>query len=449
MFEKLERIKLDPTQVLVMGFAAVILVGALLLNLPIASQNGESLGFVDALFTATSAVCVTGLVVVDTGTHFTVFGKVVIAALIQIGGLGFMSMATLLFVLLGKKISLKERLVIQEALNQNSLAGLVRFTLYILLGTFIIEAFGALLLSFSFVPEFGLWRGIGYSVFHSLSAFNNAGFDLIGDGRSLTPYVNDAVINLTIMSLIILGGLGFSVIVDVINNKGLKRLSLHTKMVFLITALLIGLGFVVFLLLEWNNPETLGGLSIKGKLLAALFQSVTPRTAGFNTVNIAGLTNASLLMTIVLMFIGGSPASTAGGIKTSTLGVIIFMVVSVVKGRDDTELFGRRISRSIVQRALTIGILGLFLVLIFTMLLTITETGFSFLEILFETVSAFGTVGLSMGITPELSYIGRLVIIFLMFAGRVGPLTITFALARQQKRNKGMVKYPEDKVLVG
>lgn len=449
MIEKLERMKLEPTQVLVLGFASVILAGALLLNLPIASQDGKSLGFIDALFTATSAVCVTGLVVVDTGTHFTVFGKVVIAMLIQIGGLGFMSMATLFFVILGKKISLKERLIMQEALNQNSLAGLVRFTLYILVGTFVIEAFGALFLSFRFVPEYGLWKGIGYSIFHSISAFCNAGFDLIGYGRSLTPYVEDVVINFTIMALIIIGGLGFSVIVDLINNKGIKKISLHTKIVLLITTLLIVLGFIVFLLLEWNNPDTLGGLSLKGKLLAALFQSVTPRTAGYNTISIGGLTNASLLMTIVLMFIGGSPASTAGGIKTATLGLILFMVISVIRGRDDTELFGKRVSRNIVQRAITIGIIGLLLVVLFTMILTITETKFTFMEILFETVSAFGTVGLSMGITHELSNLGRLVIIFLMFAGRVGPLTITFALARQHKQNKGMIKYPEDKVLVG
>ena len=449
MMEKLDKMKLEPTQVLVIGFATVILIGAILLNLPIASQNGLSLGFLDSVFTATSAVCVTGLVVVDTGTHFTVFGKTIIAILIQVGGLGFMSMATLLFVLLGKKISLKERLIMQEALNQNSLAGLVRFTLYILLGTIIIESFGALFLSFRFIPEYGFITGVGYSIFHSISAFCNAGFDLIGNGRSLTPYVGDVVINFTIMSLIVLGGLGFSVVVDIVNNKGLKKLSLHSKMVLLITALLIGIGFILFSLLEWNNPETLGGLSLGGKLLGGLFQSITPRTAGFNTINTGGLTNGSLLLTIVFMFIGGSPASTAGGIKTATFGVIIFLVISVIRGREDTELFGRRISRSIVQRAITIGVVGMLLVIVFTMVLTITEVNFSFVEILFETVSAFGTVGLSMGITSELSGLGRVVIIFLMFAGRVGPLTITFALARQQRQNKGTIKYPEDKVLVG
>ena len=449
MMEHFERIKLRPTQVLVIGFAIVILIGGILLNLPIASQKGSSMGFLNALFTATSAVCVTGLAVVDTGTHFTVFGKTIIAILIQVGGLGFMSMATLIFVLLGKKISLKERLVMQEALNQNNLAGLVKFTLYILIGTFIIEAFGALFLSFRFVPEYGFLKGLGFSIFHSISAFCNAGFDLIGNGRSLTPYVGDVVINFTIISLIVLGGLGFSVMVDIVNHRGFRRLALHSKMVLLITALLIGIGFIAFLILEWSNPETLGGLSLGQKLLAGLFQSITPRTAGFNTIDTGRLTNASLLLTIVFMFIGGSPASTAGGIKTTTIGVVLFLVISVIKGREDTELFGKRISRGIVQRAIIIAIIALTLVIVFTMVLTITEPNFSFIEILFETVSAFGTVGLSMGITSELSGIGKVVVMFLMFSGRVGPLTITLALARQQRRNKGNIKYPEDKVLVG
>ncbi len=449
MLEYIEKIKLRPAQVLVLGFGIVILIGGILLNLPIASQSGNSMGFLNALFTSTSAVCVTGLAVVDTGTHFTVFGKTVLVVLIQVGGLGFMSMATLIFVLLGKKISLKERLVMQEALNQNNLSGLVKFTLYILVGTFIIEAFGALFLSFRFIPEYGFLKGIGYSVFHSISAFCNAGFDIVGYGRSLTPYVGDVVINFTIMSLIVIGGLGFSVMVDIFNHRGFKKLGLHSKMVLLITALLIGLGFIAFLLLEWHNPETLGNLSFGKKLLAGLFQSITPRTAGFNTIDIGQLTNASLLLTIIFMFIGGSPASTAGGVKTATMGIILFLVISVIKGREDTELFGKRVSRSIVHRAIVIVVIALTLIMVFTMVLTITEQGHSFMEILFETVSAFGTVGLSMGITSELSGIGRVVIMFLMFAGRLGPLTITLALARQQRQNKGNIKYPEDKILVG
>lgn len=444
------QLDLAPTQILVMGFAIVILIGAVLLNLPIASQDGQSVGFINALFTSTSAVCVTGLVVVDTGTYWTTFGKTVILILIQVGGLGFMTMATMFFVLLGKKISLRERLVMQEALNQYSLAGIVRFTKYILVGTFIIEGIGALFLSFRFVPEYGWIKGISYGIFHAISAFCNAGFDLIGGGRSLTPYVADPIVNFTIWTLVIVGGIGFSVIVDINNNhRTLKRLSLHTKMVLIITVLLLGVGFGGFLLLEWNNSATLSELSIGGKLMAGFFQAMTPRTAGFNTIPLDEMTNASKMLTMVLMYIGGSPASTAGGIKTATLGVILFTVFSVIRGKEDTELFNRRVSRDIVNRALTVAVIGLTLIMIVTMILMITERHLNFEDILFEAISAFGTVGLSLGITSELSNTGRLVIVFMMFAGRVGPLTIAFALARRQKKNKGIIKYPEGKILVG
>ncbi|GAB6086848.1 TrkH family potassium uptake protein [Alkaliphilus crotonatoxidans] len=447
--DKLEKIRLEPTQVLVMGFGAIILMGAILLNLPIANVTGRSIGFVDALFTATSAVCVTGLAVVDTGTFWSPFGKTIILLLIQVGGLGFMTMATMVALFLGKKISLKERLVIQEALNQNSLAGLVRFTRYIVFGTFAIEGLGAFFLSFRFVPQFGFLKGIAYSIFHSISAFCNAGFDIIGNGVSLMPYVKDPIVNFTVMLLIIVGGLGFSVLVDIILRRSFKKISLHSKITLLSTGILILFGFLFFLLLEWSNPQTLGSLGFGGKLLAALFQSVTPRTAGFNTLNISQLTDASKLMTMIFMFIGGSPASTAGGIKTVTLGVLILTVISVIRGREDTEAFGKRIPRSIVNRSLTIGVVGILIVFGATMVLTVTERAFSFVEVLFEAVSAIGTVGLSMGITPDLSIVGKLLIIVIMFFGRLGPLTVAFALARQQRKNKGTVKYPEEKVMVG
>ncbi|SCY80306.1 TrkH family potassium uptake protein [Alkaliphilus peptidifermentans] len=447
--KNIDNIKLDPTQVLVLGFAAVILVGALLLNLPIASIDGKSIGFLNALFTSTSAVCVTGLVVVDTGTYWTAFGKTVILILIQVGGLGFMTMATLFAIILGRKISLKERLVIQQALNQNSLSGLVRFTQYILIGTFIIEGIGALILSFTFVPELGWSKGIAYSIFHSISAFCNAGFDIIGGGVSLMPYVTDPVVNFTVWALIILGGIGFSVIVEVANLRKFKKLSLHSKIVIFMTCLLLGIGFVSYLLLEWNNPNTIGDLSFGGKLMASTFQSITPRTAGFNTVDTSQLTTASKMLTIVLMYIGGSPASTAGGIKTVTMGVILFTVITEIKGREDTEIFGRRLTRNIVNRSLTIGVIGMAYIIISTMLLTITDSGFEFIEVFFEAASALGTVGLSLGITSELSALGRIVIIFSMFLGRLGPLTIAFALARQNRNSKGAIRYPEEKIIVG
>ncbi|SMP40737.1 TrkH family potassium uptake protein [Anoxynatronum buryatiense] len=443
------RLYLNPARILVMGFAAVILVGMSLLMLPAASIDQTSVGFVDALFTATSAVCVTGLVVVDTGTHWTVFGKTVIAFLIQIGGIGFMSMATLFAVILGKRISLKERLLIQQAVGQNTLSGVVRFSLYLLALTFGLELVGALLLSFRFVPEYGLATGVGYAVFHAVSAFCNAGFDLIGDGRSLTPYVSDPLVNFTVGGLVILGGLGFTVVLDIINHYKTRRYALHTRLVLMMTVILLAGGTCLFLLLEWNNPETMGNLHFLEKVQAGFFQSLTTRTAGFNTVDTASLTTASQLLTVILMFIGGSPASTAGGIKTVTFGVMLIMAVSVIQGKENVEIFRRKIPFDIVNRAVTILVIGLLMVVMVTMGLSIMEPHFSFMEILFEVTSAFGTVGLSTGITSMLSTPGKVLLIITMFAGRVGTLTIAFALASRQSRYQNLVHYAEERVMVG
>lgn len=437
---------LSPAQIVVVGFAVTILVGAMLLNLPFASKSGQSVGFINALFTATSATCVTGLVVVDTGTYWTNFGKVIIIGLIQVGGLGFMSMATLFSMLIGKKISLRERLIIQESLNQNDLAGLVRLTRHILIGTLIIEGMGALLLSSVFIPEKGIIKGLAYGLFHSISAFCNAGFDLVGNGRSLTPYVDNITVNLTICSLIILGGLGFTVIADVLQKGKTQRLSLHSKIVLTMTSVLIFAGFALFFLFEAGNPSTLGGLSIKGKVLGAFFQSVSPRTAGFNTIDIAAMTDSSKFLTIILMFIGGSPASTAGGIKTSTFALLVIAIITLIKGREHVEIYKRSIPYSAITKSLAVFGLAMTLVVTVTMILNITEK-FDFLDILFEAVSAFGTVGLTLGITSGLTSIGKIVVIFTMFAGRVGALTILIALASREK--KTLLKYPEGKVIVG
>jgi trk system potassium uptake protein TrkH len=446
---RLDKSKLHPTQILVLGFATVILIGALLLNLPIASKSGESIGFINALFTATSAVCVTGLVVVDTGTYWTTFGQVVILLLIQIGGLGFMTMGTLFALIIGKKITLKERLVMQEALNQFSVSGVVRLAKYILITTFTIEGIGALLLSIRFIPLYGFGKGVGYSIFHAISAFCNAGFDLIGKSRSLTPFASDPLINIVVMALIVLGGIGFVVILEVLQKRRFARLSLHSKLAISITGILLFLGFIVILILEFNNPYTMKDLSAEGKLLSAMFHSVTPRTAGFNTLPTDKLTIASIFFTIVLMFIGGSSAGTAGGVKITTAGVVAATIVSVIKGNDDTEMFGRRVARDIINRSLAIIGLSMGLVVVVTMLLSITESSHSFIEIFFETVSAFGTVGLSLGITSSLTSIGKIIISLTMFAGRVGPLTIFLALAQRKQHHKGIVRYPEEKVIVG
>ena len=443
-----KRNDLNPAQILVLGFAAVILIGGLLLNLPIASVDGNSVGFVNAIFTATSAVCVTGLAVVDTGTHWTLFGKIVIMLLIQVGGLGFMTMTTAVSFVMGKKISLKSRLVMQEAFNQSTVAGIVRLTKYVLLVTVIIEGVAALLLMTRFIPIYGWKTGIFFGIFHSVSAFCNAGFDLIGDFRNLMPFVTDPIINFTIMGLIICGGLGFGVITEVISIRKFSKLSLHAKVVLSMTAFLIVSGFVLILLFEYNNPDTLGGLSWPQKLLAALFQSVTPRTAGFNTVDMAKYSISAQLITIILMFIGGSPGSTAGGIKTTTFGLIIAQVMSVIIGKEDTEVFKKRVPTESINKALALFSVALFLVLSVTMLLSITETGHSFMDLIFETTSAFATVGLSLSVTPTLSIPGKLIIAFTMFAGRLGPLTLIMALANRQVK-KSKIRYPEGKILVG
>ncbi|WP_242868905.1 TrkH family potassium uptake protein [Desulfotomaculum copahuensis] len=438
------KISLTPAQILVLGFAGVILAGALLLMLPVSTMPGRQTGFLTALFTATSAVCVTGLVVVDTGTHWTAFGQVVILVLIQVGGLGFMSMATLFFVFMGRRIGLRERLVIQESLNQVNVAGVVRLVRAVLIFTVITEGFFALVLAARWSFDYGWQRGLWLGVFHAVSAFNNAGIDIIGGFRSLTGYVNDPVITLSVAFLIILGGLGFAVVLELYNFRRTRRLSVHARLVLRVTASLLLGGTVLFALLEWRN--VLGSLPLYGKLLASFFQAVVPRTAGFNSVDIAALGDATLFLMIILMFIGASPGSTGGGIKTTTFGVLGITVWSMAGGREDVELFRRRIPPWQVYKALTVFLLSVFLVVLVSLLLCITERS-RFLEALFETTSAFGTVGLSMGLTPHLSPAGRVLIILTMFAGRLGPLTLAYALA--QRRRKSAVRYPEEKIMVG
>lgn len=439
--------KIKPVQILVVGFAMVILTGAILLTMPISSSNGGRTPFIDALFTSTSAVCVTGLVTVDTGTYWSYFGKTVIIVLIQIGGLGFMSFATLISLVIGKRITLQERLVMQEAMNTFSLQGLVRLARYVLLFTFSIEAVGAVILSIVFIPEYGVSKGIYFSLFHSISAFCNAGFDLFGDFRSLTLYADNPVVILTIGALIVIGGLGFAVWYEIFNYKKLKKISLHSKFVLTVTAILIVAGFVLMLLFEYNNAATIQPMSIKGKFLSSLFASITPRTAGFNSISTTDMTPAGRFLTIILMFIGGSPGSTAGGIKTATAGLLVMTVVSVIKGREDTEIFERRINKETIYKGFTITVIGFALVTTVSMILSITEVGASLEYIIYEATSAFGTVGLTLGLTTNLTTIGKAIIAFTMYCGRVGPLTIALALARRHSGNT--IRYPEDKILVG
>lgn len=437
----------DPPKVLVTGFAVIIFIGAFLLTLPIATKNGQGLAWIDALFTATSATCVTGLVVVDTGSSFTLFGQIVILTLIQVGGLGFMTFATSFAILLGKRISFQDRLLLQEALNNNSVEGIVRLVKRILLFTVVIEAIGGILLAIRFSFDFPLDRAIYFGFFHAISNFNNAGFDLMGEFRSLTSYVEDPLVTLVVCSLIFLGGIGFIVINEIYEYRQTKRLSLHSKVVLITSFSLIILGTVLIFLFEYTNPKTLQPLSGTGKVISSLFQSVTPRTAGSNTLNIPDLTQSTLFLIIIFMFIGGSPGSTAGGIKTSTFSILLGAVWSQIKGKEDVTFYQRRVPYDIIYKSLTVATCGLAILVGVTMLLTITEHEKDFLMILFETTSAFGTVGLSMGLTPTLSVPGKVIVALTMFAGRVGPLTIAFAIARKRKADP--YRYPEGKVMIG
>ncbi|WP_194544532.1 TrkH family potassium uptake protein [Paenibacillus sp. JZ16] len=446
MNSKLNWLRLSPPQILVLGFAAIIFIGTALLMLPISTSTGEPLEFIDALFTSTSATCVTGLVVVDTGTTFSSFGQIVIMLLIQIGGLGFMTMATLFALALKRRISLKDRLILQEAMNQSSMEGIVRLIRRVLLYSLIIEACGALILSIRWAFDMPIGRAIYYGVFHAVTMFNNAGFDLFGDFRSLTGYVYDPVVNVVVMFLIVSGGIGFIVLSDLIDFRKQRRLSLHSKVVLTMTATLLLVGFIVILIFEFTNPRTLGSLNWGGKFFGALFQSVTPRTAGANTIDITGLRQATQFFIVILMFIGASPGSTGGGIKTTTFTIMVGAVIAMMRGREDIVMFRYRLAQERVLKALTIALLALLLVLTVSMILSTTEEG-DFLEILFETTSAFGTVGLSMGLTPDLTVFGKVLISITMFAGRLGPLTLAYALG--PKKGKELYRHPEGKMIIG
>jgi len=436
----------SPPRILVLGFAGIILLGTFILMLPLSGRNGESLPFIDALFTATSAVCVTGLVVVDTGTHFSVFGQVIIAVLIQIGGLGFMTMSTLVAIAFKRRISLRERLILQEAMNQSTMEGIVRLIRKVVAYSLILEAACGTLFAIRWAFDMPLGKAAYYGYWHAISMFNNAGFDLFGDFRSLTGYVYDPVVNFTAMFLIVSGGIGFVVLSDLAEYRKTRKLSLHTKVVLMMTGLLIVFGALVIFIFEFNNPRTLGGLNWGGKILGSFFQSVTPRTAGANTVDIAGLRQATQFFIIILMFIGASPGSTGGGIKTTTFLIMAGAVIAMMRGREDIVFFRYRLVQERIFKALTITLLALLLIIGVTMVLSTTEDS-SFLMILFETTSAFGTVGLSMGLTLKLTTFGKVMICLTMFVGRLGPVTLAYALT--QKKGKELYRYPEGKMIIG
>lgn len=444
------QLKLTPPQILVIGFASIIFLGAVLLTLPIASRDHLPLHFIDALFTATSATCVTGLVVVDTGTHYSVFGQMVILALIQVGGLGFMTMATLVALVFRKRISLKERLILQEAMNQTTMEGIVRLIRKVMFYALVIESAGAALFTIRWSFDMPFGQALYFGIFHAVSFFNNAGFDLFGSVTgpfsSLTRYVDDFLINVVSMLLIILGGIGFIVISDILEFRKRRRLSLHTKVVLTTSSFLIVFGALVIFIFEFSNPLTLAPLNPAGKILGSFFQSVSPRTAGANTVDIGSLRQATQFFTIILMFIGASPGSTGGGIKTTTFTIMVGAIIAMIRGKEDIVLFRQRLAKDRIFKAITLAMIAMVLVTFTAMVLSTTED-YSFLKILFEVTSAFGTVGLTMGLTPYLSTIGKIMIVLMMFAGRLGPITLAYALG--PKPEKELFRYPEGKVTIG
>lgn len=436
----------NPARLFVLGFGILILIGSILLSLPVATRSGEGLPYIDALFTSTSAVAVTGLVVVDTGDTFSLFGQIVIMLLIQVGGLGFMTMATLFSLILGRKITFRERVMIQESLNHATLEGIVKMVQRVLLYTFVIEGTGAILLFLYWLPSMGWKKALLFGIFHSISSFNNAGFDIFGHFQSLTLYVSDPYINLVVMSLVILGGLGFYVLSELVHLREKRRLTLHTKVVLVTSGALIFFGALLLFLFEFTNPKTLGPLDWTGKILSSFFQSVAARTQGMNTIPIGEMRQASLLILIFLMFVGASPGSTGGGVKTTTFMALVGAVWAMIQGKRDVVFFRERLPERLVYRALSVVFISFLLVFGVSLLLSITERS-DYLTVLFETTSAFGTVGLSMGLTPHLTLVGKLMIIFTMFAGRVGPLTLALALIL--RRREEHIRYIEGRIMIG
>lgn len=441
--------KLSPPVIIMLGFIITIFTGSLLLSLPFARVN--NIAYIDLLFTATSAVCVTGLSVLNISTQFTVFGQTVILLMIQIGGLGFMTITTLMLIFIGKKITLKERITLSEAYNQDSLQGLVKLTLYIILFTVIIEIAGAILLSIDFIKDYGVSKGIYYSVFHSVSAFCNAGFSLIDFSDSV--YNNNVLVNLSLMSLIFLGGLGFAVLKDIVTIKKASKFSLNTKIVLYTSLTLIICSAVIFAVTEWYNEGTIGHDSFAGKILKSFFQAVTARTAGFNTVNQADLTGASKVLTVFNMFIGASPGSTGGGIKTTTAFMLIVLFISGLKGQErEITIFGKSISFKTAHKAMIIFIYSILTIFIFSFLIMLFEKGNTAITLetaVFEVVSAFATVGLSLGITPVLSFPSKILVINLMFIGRLGFLVLGIFFLQRKQKELIVIKHPETKIIIG
>lgn len=440
--------KKSTTRQIAFGFAMIILAGTLLLSLPIANRSGHG-DPLSALFTATSATCVTGLVVADTYQNWTIFGQLVILCMIQVGGLGFMTIGAYISVLLKKRIGLKERERLQESVNTLEIAGVVRLVKKIVQGALCIEGLGAVLLAFRFVPQFGAARGIYFAVFHAISAFCNGGFDLMGVDEaysSLVAFEGDIVVNLVVVTLILVGGIGFIVWDDVARHKWhFRKYLLHSKIVLTTTLVLTAAGTVLFLVTE--DQAAFAGMGPLERFLGALFSSVTPRTAGFNSVDTAALSNSGKMLTMLMMFIGGSPGSTAGGVKTTSMIVLLFYAVAMVLNREDINLFGRRLTDEVVKKANAVVVINATLTIIATIVIMALQPLLNFEDVLFEVLSAIGTVGMTVGITRDLNIISQVIIIVLMYCGRLGSLS--FALVFAQKSASASVRQPQEKIIVG
>ncbi len=444
----LDRRKINEGQVLALGFLLVILLGATLLRLPIASRDRVPIPWINAIFTASSATCVTGLIVYDTYTQFTLFGQTVIILLIQVGGLGFMTVATMFSMFIGRRIGLMERGIMKESIGTLQVGGIVRILKHVLIGTAILETAGAILLAIRFIPEMGWTTGIYYGIWHSISAFCNAGFDIMGrfgPFSSLVHYQGDVLVNVVIMALIVIGGLGFVVWEDLYTKRfRFSRMSLHARAVLIFTTILIVGGAALFFFLERDN--SLKGLPLGTRILASFFQSVTPRTAGFNTVSMNGLTGGGKLLIILLMAIGGSPGSTAGGMKTTTVLVLLLASYSFVKGQEDVNYMDRRLDTGIARKAFTIATIYILTALIAVMAMVAMQP-FVMEDVAFEVVSALSTVGLTTGITPSLNTAAKIIISLLVYLGRVGAISVLMAVTHQQIGLN--TKKPIDKLIVG
>ena len=441
---------LDPARVLVLGFLLMIAVGTAVLMLPVSAASGRAAPPLTALFTATSAVCVTGLVVEDTLTYWSTFGHAVILVLIQVGGIGFMTMTTLFSILLGRKITMRERMVISKSLNVDDLSGLIRLTRRVLLGTLVFEGAGALLLAAGMVRDYGIAGGVWRGVFHAVSAFCNAGFDLFGTQGgmySLMRYAASPLILVTVMALIVIGGLGFVVWGDLITCPRRRRLQLHTKLVLVTSAVLTVVGAALFLAEEWENSATMGSFPVWQKVLGAFFQSVTTRTAGFDALGQGGLTGPSQAVAMLLMFVGGSPGSTAGGLKTTTLAVLLLCALAVIRGKREVSVFRERVSRTLVINAVALLVLMAAAVFCGSFIIAAGED-IAYSAALYETISAIGTVGLSTGITSSLGTLSRLTLIVLMFFGRVGVVTFGYA-ALSRGQGEVNIRYPQGRIMIG